>query len=185
MRVLIGGLIGAAVSAAAWFGLEYATGREFGWLAIAVGVATGMCVNAAAGAGAAASYGRAALAVMLTMLALVGGRVVYAQIMRSVSQVTTVVPGEDLAAAEATEQEAQEAVGATAGDAAAPAERTPLDFRGAGGLTFQKPKATTMSEFDMLWMGLAALMAYFFGKGSGKPAPIVTETSMPEGAAPA
>jgi hypothetical protein len=184
MRVLIGGLIGAAVSSAAWFGLEYATSREFGWLAIAVGGITGMCVNAAAGAGAAASYGRAALAVLLTMLALVGGRVVYAQVMRSVSQVTTVVPGEDLAAAEAPAQEAQEADGETAGDAA-PAERTSLDFRGEPGLSFQKPKATSLNELDMLWMGLAALLAYFFGKGSGKPAPIVTDSTMPEGAAPA
>jgi hypothetical protein len=185
MRVLIGGFIGAAVSAAAWFGLEYATGREFGWLAIAVGVITGICVNVAAGAGAAASYGRAALAVLLTMLALVGGRVVYAQVMRSVSQVTTVVPGEDLAAADTPVQEAQEADGETTGDATVPAERTPFDFRGEPGLSFQKPKATSLNELDMLWMGLAALMAYFFGKGSGKPAPIVTDTTMPEGAAPA
>lgn len=184
MRVLIGGLIGAAVSSAVWFGLEYAMQREFGWLAIAVGVITGLCINAAAGAGAAASYGRAALAVLLTMLALVGGRLAYAQIMRSVSQVTTVV-ADDKALRDAPAQEAQETNGEAVADVAVANDRAALDLRGEPGLNFQKPKATTMSELDMLWMGLAALMAYFFGKGSGKPAPIVTEASMPEGAAPA
>jgi hypothetical protein len=183
MRVLIGGLIGAAVSSAAWFGLEYAISKELAWLAIAVGVITGMCVNAAAGAGAAASYGRAALAVILTMVALIGGRLAYAQIMRSVSQVTTVVA--DKEAPDLPAQEAQVGEGGDVAAAEAPAERTPLDLRGEPGFNLQKPKATAMSELDMLWMGLAALGAYFFGKGSGKPAPIVTDSSMPEGAAPA
>jgi hypothetical protein len=184
MRVLIGGLIGAAVSSAAWFGLEYATAREFGWLAIAVGVITGMCINAAAGAGAAASYGRAALAVILTMLALIGGRLAYAQIMRSVSQVTTVV-AQDNATQDAPVEEAQETEGEAVAEVAEPADRSSLDLRGDPGLRLQKPKATAMSELDMLWMGLAALLAYFFGKGSGKPAPIVTDSTMPKGAAPA
>lgn len=183
MRVLICGLIGAAVSSAAWLGLEYAMAQEFAWLAIAVGVITGMCVNAAAGAGAAASYGRAALAVLLTMLALICGPGAKAAIMRSISQVTTVV-AKDNATEDAPAAEAQKTEGdAVAADAATPAERMPVDLRGETGLNFQKTKNT--SDLDILWMGLAALSAYFFGKGSGKPAPIATDTSMPEGASPA
>ena len=183
MRVLLGGLVGAAASAAAWFFIEYATGHEFGWLAIAVGFITGMCINAAAGAGAAASYGRAALAVILTMMAMILGRTAYAKVMQNVTHVTTIAP----AAGTADDAPAARENGASADEAAevVPVERERGSLGGPStGLRMQRPTAGSVSELDMLWMGLAALAAYFTGKGSGKSAPVVVETA-PDGAAPA
>ncbi len=182
MRVLVGGLVGAAASAAAWFFIEYATGHEFGWLAIAVGFITGMCINAAAGAGAAASYGRAALAVILTMMAMILGRTAYAKVMQNATHVTTIAPAASTEKVEATDSDK---AGATEGavEATPPqVERTNLTV--PGGMRLPRPTAGTMSDLDMLWMGLAALAAYFTGKGSGKSAPVVVETT-PDGAAPA
>ncbi len=185
MRVLLGGLVGAAASAAAWFFVEYATGHEFGWLAIAVGFITGMCINAAAGAGAAASYGRAALAVILTMMAMILGRTAYAKVMQNVTHVTTIAPAasKDADDAPAARQEGAATEGAVE---AVPVERERGSLGGPNtGLRMQRPTAGSVSELDdMLWMGLAALAAYFTGKGSGKTAPVVVETT-PDGAAPA
>ncbi len=189
MRVLLGGLVGAAASAAAWFFLEYTTGQEFGWLAIAVGLITGLCVNAAAGAGAAESYGRAALAVALTLLALVGGRAVYAKVMQNVSQVNTIKAAEDANLAEAPVQDPQGEVDADATAELAEDEQQAMRERQsiAGGdrlMRFENPK-NALSELDMLWMGLAAFVAYFIGKGSGKGGPVAVEPTAPPGSAPA
>jgi hypothetical protein len=183
MRVLLGGLVGAAASAAAWFFIEYATGQEFGWLAIAVGFITGMCINAAAGAGAAASYGRAALAVILTMMAMILGRTAYATIMQNVTNVTTIAP----AAGNADDGApvAEEGASTEGAVEVAPVERDRGSLGGPStGLRMQRPTAGSVSELDMLWMGLAALAAYFTGKGSGRAAPVVVETA-PDGTAPA
>jgi hypothetical protein len=184
MRVLLGGLVGAAASAAAWFFMEYATGQEFGWLAIAVGLITGLCVNAAAGAGAPASYGRAAFAVALTLLAMVGGRAVYAKVMQNVSQVTTIRPAENAnlpqeVPAQDPQGEADEQTPVGEEQAVRPRQGIAA---GDGMMRFQNPKVNSMSELDMLWMGLAALVAYFTGKGSGKAGPIAMEPT-PEGTA--
>lgn len=188
MRVLLGGLIGAAAASAAWFFLEYSMNREFGWLAIAVGLITGLCVNAAAGAGAPASFGRAALAVGLTLLALVGGRVVYAKIMQSASQVATVKLADNPASLSDDQEAHEDPVGEAATDAEAAANPQLINEQqrarsGERLIPFEKPKISTVTEIDMLWMGLAALAAYFTGKGSGKSAPIAAEPT-PDGTTP-
>ncbi len=190
MRVLLGGLIGAAASAAAWFFLEYTTQHELSWLAIAVGLVTGMCVNAGAPAGAPQSYGRATLAVALTLLAIVGGRYVYAQVMQNMSQVTTVMPANPTAPpGEVATQEAQDQVASdeaaddaeTAGDQQRQATGT---VSGAGRIP--KPTVNSYKEAEVVWMALAALAAYLTGKGSGKAGPVTADApTAPEGSAPA
>ena len=85
MRVFISGLVGAAASSFLWFYLQHTTHEELGWLAIGVGIVTGLCVNAAAGASAKESVGRAVLAVVLTLVGVVGGRAVYAEVMKKVT----------------------------------------------------------------------------------------------------
>lgn len=184
MRVLLGGLIGASASAAAWFFLEYVTGNEMGWLAILVGIITGLCINAAAGAGSAESYARGALAVALTMLAMVGGRFVYAQVMQNVSQVATLDP----AARQAVAVDEQAAVDVQPGEAAAAvadpeqaARAEPVRNSNVDGVRVPRPTADTYSDINMLWMAVAALAAYFTGKGSGKTAPVaVSDEPLPE-----
>ncbi len=185
MRVLLGGLVGAAASAAAWFFLEYATKQEFGWLAIAVGLVTGLCVNAAAPAGAAQSYGRAALAVALTLVAIVGGRMVYAKVMQNVSQVATLRPAAeaDLPGDAPAQTEEDDAVGGDPtevplvdADREREAGRTP---GGKGRLS--QPSMNDYKEAEVVWMALAALAAYLTGKGSGKAGPTTVEPMASEG----
>jgi hypothetical protein len=184
MRVLLGGIIGAVASAAAWFFLEYATGHEMGWLAILVGVITGLCINSAAGPSATESYARGALAVILTMIAMVGGRAVYAKVMQNVSNVTTLAPAArtvDDTVAGASAQVAQ------GDDAAAEslANQQAQGVRGRAGeatLRMSKPTVNSYKEMEVVWMAAAALCAYFAGKGSGKAAPLMTN-DVPDGAA--
>ncbi|MDZ4658296.1 MAG: hypothetical protein SH868_12025 [Bythopirellula sp.] len=187
MRVLLGGLVGAAASAAAWFFIEFATKQEFGWLAIAVGLVTGLCVNAAAPAGAAQSYGRAALAVVLTLVAIVGGRGVYAKVMQNMSQVKTVMPAAEAQLPAETAEDAPE--GDEAADEAAAPEVVQEDRQMVPAPTGQarlpKPNMNTYKELEVVWMAIAALAAYLTGKGSGKAGPVVVETDAPDGSTPA
>ena len=88
MRVLIGGIVGAVVAAVVWMAIEHNTKRELGWMAVAVGLMTGLAVRRAAGAGARASYVRGALAVVLAMIACVGARQVYANVISQASKGT-------------------------------------------------------------------------------------------------
>ncbi|QEG37047.1 hypothetical protein Pr1d_43870 [Bythopirellula goksoeyrii] len=176
MRVLISGLIGAAASAAAWFYLEHATGHEMGWLAIAVGLITGLCVNAAAGPSARESTGRAALAAILALAAIVGGRVVYAKVMQNISQVKNV----GNVVAQVDEVEAED----DAGDevAAVEVDEEPLELPAAGtgkAIRLEKPTVDTVSEVDFLYMGIAALAAYITGKGRNPVGPVDAEATEP------
>lgn len=184
MRVLVGGIIGAVASAAAWFFLEYTIGQEMGWLAILVGVITGLCISAAAGAGSGESYARGALAVILTMIAMVGGRAVYAKVMQNVSKVSTLAPAAQRAADEAPAQVVQ-----GAGEAAEPEADQPAQAErsrtGDAKVRMHKPTVNSYKEMEVVWMAAAALAAYLTGKGSGKTAPVVStdEPAAPQGAA--
>jgi hypothetical protein len=176
MRVLVGGIIGAVASAAVWFFLEYSTGREMGWLAILVGIITGLCISAAAGAGAGESYGRGALAVLLTMIAMVGGRAVYATVMQNVSKVSTLAPAAQQAdVADDAPSDDQPAEGAA--EAADERQEAPAMPARTADDRVRMPKPT------VVWMAVAALAAYFTGKGSGKSAPPEAVPTMPEGPA--
>ena len=185
MRALLGGLVGAAASAAAWFFIEYATKHELGWLAIAVGLVTGLCVNAGAPAGAAQSYGRAALAVALTMVAIVGGRAVYAKVMQNMIQVTSTMPAAPTlppGAVSAETEQAEEAGTAEEETVAAANEQGERQATGAlnGKSRIPKPTVNSYKELVVVWMALAALAAYLTGKGSGKVGPVAVEPNLPE-----
>jgi hypothetical protein len=182
MRVLVGGIIGAVASAAVWFFLEYTTGHEMGWLAILVGIITGLCITAAAGAGTGESYARGALAVILTMIAMVGGRAVYAKVMQNVSRVSTLAPPAQQVD-DAGEQEPQGEGAAAADDEQQVAEAMPVRT-GDERVRMPKPTVNSYKEMEVVWMAVAALAAYLTGKGSGKSVPTTTaEGSVPEGTA--
>jgi hypothetical protein len=183
MRVLVGGIVGAAASAAAWFFLEYATGHEMGWLAILVGIVTGLCIDSAAGPSATESYARGALAVILTMIAMVGGRAVYAKVMQNVAHVGTLAPVArtvDDTAAQGTVQVAQgdNAVAEPIADQQVQATRART---GDASLRMAKPTVNSYKEMEVVWMAAAALCAYFTAKGSGTASPIM-KNDAPEGA---
>jgi hypothetical protein len=176
MRVFLSGLVGAAVSAAAWFSTEYASHHELGFLAIAVGLVTGLCVNAAAGKAAPQSFGRAILAVVLTLVAIVGGRWGYAEIMQRLFQVTSIAAVDQ---GPEVEVEEETALAGGTGEVVEVVEEVPPRSSGPAGTKMGKPPATVDSALDLAWMGIAALVAYITGKGAGHPvvAPAKTESS--------
>lgn len=175
MKVLISGIIGAAVATAAWLALEHFTLKEFGWLACLVGFVTGLAIHSAAGAHARASFGRGALAVILTLAACVGGRLLYVKVMESVradlneqmAQVAEPKGGEVADAENGSSETSDEG-----GEAAEPKPAQPPEAdMPAASMKLQKPSMkTAISQGDMLWLCLAALIAYVVGKGSdGQP----------------
>ena len=173
MRVLICGVIGAVVAAAAWLGLEHVTQKDMGWLALVVGLVTGMAVHKAAGPAPGGGYARGGLAALLALAAIVGGRQVYAKVMEAVNDTAvpvTVAAGDEEGTDDASGDE-------LAGDATAAAEkeRSEMDSR-IGGATAgaNLPVKKRFSEWETVWMCGAALLAYLVGKGPDVP-PVTEE----------
>ncbi len=165
MRTLIGGLVGAALATAAWLAIEYFTQSNLSWLVCLVGLITGASVRCASGAQAAESFLRGALAILLTLAAIVGGRQVFAKIM----QASTVAPIAVAAAAEVPAAKGEAKVQGNHAEVAVELpdlSRATVDAYRGGKVSLTK----NFSEWDMLWMSLAALGAYVVGKGGGKAA---------------
>jgi len=163
MRIFFAGLIGAAVTTVVWLALEYVTLMDFGWLSCGVGVVTGYCVHRAAGPHSGGSFVRGALSVLLTLAVIVGGRQVYAKVMNTITVRAQVVPV-------MSDSETKDTSGETVGevDRAIPRLASEAELRGGPfGLDSGSPLAQkkAFSDWDMLWMCLAALAAYVIGKG--------------------
>ncbi len=208
MSVFLSGVIGAAIAAAVWLGLEYTTQMDLGWLSCVVGVVTGYCVHRAAGPGSGGSFARGALSVVLALAAIVGGRQVYVKVMEANAVNAKVVfltpepettdapvittedsevaphqapPAEsdvpkDSEVAVASEPEATEStLEDTAEDVdvalpqAPPVVKKPTQVEP---LAISRLKfKNTFSEWNTLWMCLAALAAYIIGKGRDEVIP--------------
>ena len=169
MKILFGGIIGAAVAVAVWLGLEHVTQMDLGWLACGVGVITGYCVHRAAGPNSGGSFVRGGLSVLLALVAIVGGRQVYAKVMEAITDKASVM-------IVASEPGAIKALDDTSGDSTVTSQRSsPLEERqtapvGMGPISKPSLKRS-FSEWDMLWMCLAALAAYIVGKGRDEALP--------------
>jgi len=163
MRVLICGVIGAAAAAAAWLGLEHVLQKDVGWLAVLVGLVTGLSVHKGAGAATGGGYARGGLAALLALAAIVGGRQVYAKVMEAVND--TAAP---VAVVSTTEETVDDDSGEVSSEGAViveeeyqPDEPSRMGDGGAQKLPLKK----RMSEMEMVWMCAAALVAYIVGKG--------------------
>jgi hypothetical protein len=186
MKVLLGGIIGAAASVAAWLGLDHVTQLDLSWLVCSVGVITGYCVHCAAGPRSGGSFVRGGLSVLLALVAIVGGRLAYAKVMEAnTGQAAAVTVAKQSGGDEAQveevqdvearkvetqEVETQEETEETTEESTATSQRSAMvDDRsvapvGMGPIATPSRKLT-FSQFDMLWMSLAALAAYIIGKG--------------------
>jgi hypothetical protein len=192
MRVLVGGIIGAAVAVAVWLGLEHVTQMDLGWLVCGVGVITGYCVHRAAGPRSGGSFVRGGLSVLLALVAIVGGRLVYAKVMEGTAGKAMAVavadePGGDEAQVEQSQEveaqkvetqevETQEESEETTEESTATSQRSAtVDERsvapvGMGPIAIPSRKPS-FSQLGMLWMSLAALAAYVIGKGRDEVQP--------------
>jgi hypothetical protein len=169
MRSLIGGIIAAMAAAVAWLVLEHLTKQELGWLTIAVGLITGCGVRFASGSSSGESYARGALAAVLALAAIVGGRQGYSKVMEQFIN----VPAADMQVI-ATEVETVKNVEADSTISNRNQEKKPtidLDRLAGTGKSLKmmstKDAAKQISTFDIACLGIAALSAYVVGKGSG------------------
>ncbi len=165
MRGLLCGVIGAAASAAAWLAAEHYQQANYGWMVCLIGVVTGISIKKASTSGA-SGFARGALAIILTLAAILGGRQVYARIMESTStgdQPAQIILDPE---GEAEDEEAE--------NTEAPPAKTELpepieDLSALGKTNYSKSAMKkNMSDRDMLWLCVAALAAYVTGKGSDK-----------------
>jgi len=168
MRVLLSGFFGAAAAAVAWMAIEHSTKQEFGWMAIAVGLVTGLAVHKASGAGSRASFARGALAAVLALIVCVVCRQVYAKVMQSSDSAAAAVAAADPAESGKTETGEAETEETDSEQATEPTKTVlSLGKQGISGatdfgsLSFKQG----LSQWDMLWLSMAALTAYVVGKG--------------------
>jgi len=176
MRVLLGGIIGAAVAASAWMAIEHSTQQELGWMAIAVGLVTGFAVHKAAGAGSRSSYARGAMAVLFALIACVGSRQVYAKIMKQSASTAVAAASVEAGEEAATEETDSEQPAESPKQVLQLADQEVFTASVYGG----KSIAKGLSQWDMLWLSGAALSAYVVGKGRDQAAASAEEGESPE-----
>ncbi len=179
MRVLICGVIGAVAAAAVWLGLEHYLQKDMGWLALAVGLVTGLSVHKGAGNATGGGYARGGFAALLALAAIVGGRQVYAKVMEAVNDSASAITVEEVV----EDQTAGDSEEASTGEATESAveERIEEPTRGGGVGGTKMPMKKRFSEMEMVWMCAAALVAYIVGKG---PDPVPVEDEEKAGEAP-
>ncbi len=162
MRILICGVVAAAAAATVWLGLEHYLQKDLGWLALAVGLVTGLSVHKAAGGATGGGYARGGFAALLALAAIVGGRQVYAKVMEAVNDTATAIAVVSVAEDRADDSaDAATSEGTDSEVEPRPIERIPT--RGAGGYKVSMKKR--FSEMEMVWMCAAVLVAYVVGKG--------------------
>ena len=175
MRVLFSGVIGAVVSASAWLAAEHFQQEKFGWMVCLIGLVTGIAMHKASqpGSGKASGKGfaRGALAVVLTFAAIVGGQKAYAMYMQASSEAASVVTSESFpdAGKGGLDEKAK-----PAGASAVVLSELEADAIGLGQGDYTKSAIkNNFSDWDMIWMGLAALAAYVTGKGGDGATPVL------------
>lgn len=171
-KSLVGGIIGVAVGIGLLLVVYLLSGIDKVWLAIPFAVVVGLGVRMIVSTTGHASYVRGAL----TMLLALGG---YIAGWYLVAQVATARANAPIAKPPASEQKSAEP--APQGDApaeAAPATPPPPMGEISNPSGMRRPMAAkgVMSAWDMIFLGIAALIAYEMGRGSGM-APVAAASS--------
>ncbi len=183
MRVLLGGIIGAGAAAVAWMAIEHSTKQEFNWMAIVAGLIIGLAVYCASKSKSRSSFGRGFLAVVLTLVVCVGSRQAYAKYMERSGMGESAKLAD--AAAGTGDADETETGSEQSGQPAELAVSSELPM-GSGAPGFGKASFKQgFSEWDMLWLSVAALTAYVTGKGRDRAPAAEAESSEPEEAEPA
>ena len=180
MKVLVGGLLGAVVSVAAWIGLEKVLEGEYAWLALAVGLITGLATSISAGKTTSGAYLRGGLAAILTLAAIYSVPKVKEQIMHA--EAKRVAEKVENVANNASGMEDGEPEASDGGEQSAQPKADGQSLKviaqvDAGGGTSGPGKSDSDHIWEMGWMCGAALIAYLVGKGSGEEAAVVAEGS--------
>ena len=180
MKALFGGIVGGVAAGSAWLAAEHFTQSNLFWMVILVGLITGLCVHWAGGSSKGWGTARGALALVLTMAVIVGGRQVYAKFLQTTIGATAKAQATTIAEQTPDEDSEDEAVD-TEASAATPQTFDPESIeRGPNRSRHQPSMKQIFSEWDMVWMSLAALAAYISGKGGEKTSLVESNEQSPE-----
>jgi hypothetical protein len=172
-KALIGALIGSVVGVGVLIGIHLLTGVEQGWLAVLVALMTGLGVRLMVSTKGHASIVRGALTCALALLTYLLGTVLAAKVLEERSK-AEIKP----ASSSTAKQETRDVV---AGEDRQ--ERQPIDLTGRpvdyGDQARLAVKDRPLSKMDLIWLAVAALVAYELGRGVGQE-PSTTEESAPD-----
>jgi hypothetical protein len=172
-RALIGALIGSMIGVGVLIGIHMLTGVEQGWLAVLVALMTGLGVRLMVSTRGHASIVRGALTCALALLTYMSGTFLAAGVLEGRSKVAIKPTGPSTA-----KQVNRDVV---AGEDRL--ERPPIDLSGRpvdyGDQARLEVKDRPLSNMDLIWLAVAALVAYELGRGVGQE-PSTTEESAPD-----
>jgi hypothetical protein len=178
--LIIGAIFGAAIGAAVWVLVQFFFEREFGWLAVGIGLLAGLFAKAAAGK-ASLGYARGAVPAIATLLFIISAPYALFGLLQATGgprgHTTLLQPRSDSSSAgDSTEQAKTDAPDP-------PTEMT----RGAGpgGATQGLRRAEDpFSWTTFLWIGIAALAAYVLGGSDPAAQAEMPTEDTPEAAPP-
>lgn len=176
-KSLVGGIIGAAVGIGLLLAVYRLFGIDKGWLAIPFAIVTGLGVRTMVSTSGHASYLRGALTMILALAGYIGGWYLAASMAQARANAMTLKPV-------AVDQKAGESPAGEGKEEASPAPPPPVPIDPETlAPTTRRPMAPkgAMSPFDMICLGIAALVAYELGRGSGvSSAPVPAAESSEE-----
>lgn len=165
-KSLLGAILGAAVSIGLLIGAYLLLQRDNVWLAIPFALITGLGVRMMVSTAGHASYARGVMTMLIALAAYIGG-------WRAVSMIATAKANQPLpkpavtAPTEPTEGEAKDED--TADAPAPPKEEQPAATPPRANVAQPRPApaSTFGSPWDVVWLAIAALVAYEMGRGTG------------------
>jgi hypothetical protein len=175
-KTLVGAIIGAALGIGLLVGIQFLTGLDKAWLAIPVGLLTGLGVRSMVSTSGHASYARGALTAILALAAYLGGTYLFSELATRRANARQLAVAPPVVAPDAKDD-------APAGDvevAAEPSEPVVArvaETRGEGvGIDKRRQQ---FAPWDFAWLTIAALLAYELGRGTSAPPAVPQDEIVP------
>ena len=183
IRWIIGGVVGAVVGAAAWIAMEHFAPPQIPteWGAILVGILGGLGTRNLANADR-INFGRGAVAMILTLLFIVGAKYAYAQILIA-SQGDATAPAEISLRTGDDVQPDDASDGTNVAVVPPPMDEVPVVVMQTPSMTGESIKSS-FSPWDMVWFGLSGFIAYQLGKSPRRKPALEEGGSTPTEAPP-
>ncbi len=165
-KSLVGAIIGAAVGIGLLLAVYLTLGIDKIWLSIPFAIITGLGVRMLVSTSGHASYVRGALTMLIALAAYIGGWLLVAKVATARANAPSPNPAAAAGDAEAQDGETKDAEGAEKTDPVA--QPKVIERASEAGIPrAAAPKPTNYSPADMIFLAIAALVAYELGRGSG------------------
>jgi hypothetical protein len=166
-KTLIGAIIGAVLGVGLLIAAFLLLHLDAVWLSIPVAIITGLAVRIMVATKGHASYARGAITAIIALAAFIGGWPLAAKVATLRAESTKPVASANGANAENGAPDG----GKPAEPAADAKAAQPMSPKSSGQAIMQKMSQPGQNPLDYVWLGIAALVAYELGRGSGAAAP--------------